>query len=71
MKMDIWLLDHAILIMLVLFDGSGEMLTGWQYYLGAWWYHKPSGAWVQSNYANGTLVGIDVSYYQKILTGLL
>ena len=41
------------------------MLTGWQYYLGAWWYHKPSGAWVQSNYANGTLVGIDVSYYQK------
>ncbi len=46
------------------FDGKGEMLTGWQQYSGGWWYHNANGVWISSDYANNTIKGIDVSYYQ-------
>lgn len=46
------------------FAGNGEMLTGWQQYSGGWWYHNSNGVWVPSDYANNTIKGIDVSYYQ-------
>ena len=46
------------------FAGDGEMLTGWQHYSDGWWYHNSNGAWVSSNYADNTIKGIDVSYYQ-------
>ena len=46
------------------FDAKGEMLTGWQQYSGGWWYHNSNGVWIPSDYANNTVKGIDVSYYQ-------
>ena len=46
------------------FASTGEMLTGWQQNSGGWWYYNSNGEYVASNYANGTIKGIDVSYYQ-------